>query len=454
MKKFKALLLIEVVLFVAACQAGNEVSRVAGETVPGIAGEVPTTGITVSPPAIQITGSAGELPSETIEPDTGREKVLVVVFVKDGNVHLWTKSDGERSLTTTGSVIAVKISPSRKMVAFTRQVDDFHAELWAIDIDGSNERRLVSISALDDLSFEVRDTNAVAVNPGQFEWHPDLPILAFNTQQVFDGPGSSLLNDLRWVNAKTGEILTILPPGSGGQFFYNSDGSQVAVSTPNSISLVEADGSNRRDVLVYDGVNTYSEYRFYAQPIWSPEGNFLRVAIPPSDPLAEPRLPTTLWYIPIDGSLASQVGSITAAPIVASEPIFSPDTARLIYLRETGEAAQNMNELHITNGDGSGDFVYQKAAQIILESWSTDSSRFTFQSGENQEMQLGGLTEGPTPLTDNPYGILDVRWVDAKSFIYIRDRGGIFDLILWNIKGSSTPIYEGFISPPVFDFMK
>ena len=446
--------MVLIVISVAACRSGNSSTDTVSETIPGITATSSKPSGLEPTPDIQITGSTGEIPSEATEPIIGKDRNLVVVFVKDGNVWIWTRKDGGKPLTTSGSVIAVKISPSSKMIAFTRQVDDFHAEIWAIDSDGANERRLVSISALDDLSFEVRDANAVAVNPGQFEWHPDFPVLAFNTLQIFNGPGLAWLNDLRSVDAKSGEILTILPPGSGGQFLYNSNGSQIALSTPTSISLVDANGSNRRDVLVYDAVNTYSEYRYYAQPVWSPEGDYLRIAIPPSDPLAEPRLPTTLWYIPTDGSLASRVGSISTAPIFSGEPIFSPDSAHIIFLREMGDPTLNMSELHMANGDGSGDFIYHKAAQIMLESWSTDSSRFVFRSEANQETQLGGLNITPIPLTDNPTGILDVKWVDAKNFIFIRDRGGIFDLVLWNMKGSSTPIYEGFISPPVYDFVK
>jgi len=446
--------MVLIVISVAACRNGDNLTGSLSETEPKITITSSKPSGLEPAPDIQITGSTGEIPSEVTKPITGKEKNLVVVFVKDGNVWIWTRRDGGKPLTSSGDVIAVRISPSSKMIAFTRQVDDFHAELWAIDSDGANERRLVSISALDDLSYEVRDANAVAVNPGQFEWHPDSPIIAFNTVQIFNGPGVAWVNDLRSVDARSGEILTILPPGSGGQFLYNSEGSQIAISTPTSISLVDADGSNRRDVLVYDAVNTYSEYRFYAQPIWSPNGDFLRVAIPPSDTLAEPRLPTTLWYIPTDGSLASRVGIISASPIFSGEPIFSPDTAYIIFLREMGDPNLNMSELHVANGDGSGDFVYLKAAQIMLESWSTDSSRFVFRSGENQETQMGGLNITSSPLTDNPTGILDVKWVDAKSFIFIRDRGGIFDLVLWNMKGSSTPIYEGFISPPVYDFVK
>ena len=160
----------------------------------------------------------------------------------------------------------------------------------------------MSVAELEELAAPYRDSNAAAVNPYQFEWISGTHEIAFNTHQVFQGPGFSVLDDLHVVNTDSNEIITILPSGMGGAFVYSPDATQIAISTPNSISLVNSDGSNRKDVLFYDLVNTDSEYRYYAHPVWDPSSEYLYVAIPPSDPLSEPRQETTLWYIPTDGS--------------------------------------------------------------------------------------------------------------------------------------------------------
>jgi hypothetical protein len=107
-------------------------------------------------------------------------------------------------------------------------------------------------------------------------------------------------------------------------------------------------------------VITYSEYRYYAEPVWAQDSSELRLALPPADPLAEARQPTAIWRIPANGEAAQQIGSVPAAPFFMQPVVFSPDFSHLLYLAETGEPAQNLSELYIANGDGQGAWVYQQ----------------------------------------------------------------------------------------------
>ena len=54
--------------------------------------------------------------------------------------------------------------------------------------------------------------------------------------------------------------------------------------TSGTIRLVNADGSERREAFTYTPVVTRSEFQYYAQPVWAPDSDCLRVAIPPADP--------------------------------------------------------------------------------------------------------------------------------------------------------------------------
>ncbi len=183
------------------------------------------------------------------------------------------------------------------MIAYLRPADDFHLEMWAIDVDGENERKLVSVADLDAIGGGVRDPSALAINPYRFDWVPGTHQLAYNTHQVFQGPGLSLLNDLNLVEADTLQKTNLLLSGWGGEFFYSPDGSQIAIVQPDKVILANADGSDYRPVMNYPAVTTYSEYRYYASPVWAADGKSLRLALPPVDPLATPRQPTSLWRI-------------------------------------------------------------------------------------------------------------------------------------------------------------
>lgn len=398
------------------------------------------------------------LPTSTAQPallPTPHESQIKVkvAYIKDGDIWLW--QDGlPAPLTDQGDAYALKISPDGKLIAYLRQVDAFHAEIWAVDISGENERRLVGISDLDTIGGGVRDASAVAINPFHIEWIPGTHRLAFNTHQVFDGPGLVLLNDLNTVDAVTGELKYILLSGWGGEFAYSPDGAQVALSTPDAIYLANADGGNYRKVLDYAPVITYSEYRFYASPVWSPDGTFLRVAIPPADPLAAPAQPTSLWRIDLDGSPAYQVGSLAAVPFFDTPVAYSPDCALLTYLLEYGSPADNQRELHIAKADGSGDWVYQKGRMLRFYGWSPDSRRFVFSVGEDQQAQIGSLDEAASPLVGEGINIMSVHWIDEQTYIFLQNNNQSFDLTLATLDGRLLVLDTIIDTPPALDAVR
>jgi len=390
--------------------------------------------------------------TDSIPPQPAIPSGLKVAYIKEGDIWLWSSDDTKSQLTSSGMVYSSNISDDGQVIAFLRQVDDFHAELWAINSDGTNERRLISVYDLDEMTADIRDPNSVAINPYHFDWVPGSHKVAFNTQQVFQGPGLFLFDDLRIIDADTYVFFTLLAPGQGGEFEYSPDGSQIAISTPTDLSLVDSNGGDRRNALPYDQVITYSEYRYYAKPVWMPDSLSLRVAIPPADPLAEPRLPTTLWYIPADGSLSYQMGSVVAEPFFSSEVSYSPDLSLIIFLRDTGAPSENTSELYIAKSDGSGEWVYQKAPLLQFKGWSPDASHFVFSRGEDWETQLGQVDAIPEPFTGDPHGIHNVRWVDANYFIYLRENIGTFDLLLQSLDGELVHIDSIPVPPTQYDY--
>ena len=105
------------------------------------------------------------------------------------------------------------------------------------------------------------------------------------------------------MDAESGEISLLLKAGEGGNFYYSPDGQQIALVTPEDISLINANLSNRRgSVLEYIPVITYSEYLYYAEPAWSPDSSHLLVDIPPEDPMKQPPDSHSIFRIPADGS--------------------------------------------------------------------------------------------------------------------------------------------------------
>ncbi len=319
-------------------------------------------------------------------------------------------------------------------------------------VDGENERLLVNIEALDTIAGGVRDPSAVGIIPYQFEWVPATHVLAFNTQQVFQGPGLSLLDDFHLVDADSLELKFVLLPGWGGVFSISPNGEKVALSTPDAVYLANLDGSEYVQAMTYAPVTTYSEYRYYARPVWSQDNQFLRMAIPPVDPLSEPAQPTTIWLIPTDGSPAVQTASVHALPYIESPVSFSPDLQFLVYLTESGAPTEVVREIYLAKSDGSGAGSYHKDRLLRFEGWAVNSSGFVFTVGEDQQFWFGSPDAPAKLLHGDPYNLVGFRWVDAQNYLYARLINENFDLYLSEMEGQDLLLDKQISSPPDFDF--
>ena len=243
------------------------------------------------------------------------------------------------------------------------------------------------------------------------------------------------MNDLNLVEADRLQKTNLLLSGWGGEFFYAPDGSQIAISQPDKLILAQADGSDYRPVMNYPAVTTYSEYRYYAMPFWEADGKALRLALPPVDPLAKPAQPTSLWRIVADGSQLQQVGSILAVPFFEQPAVFAPDLERIAFVKEVGQPAENLRELHLAANDGSGDWTYAKAAALRFLGWAPDASHFAYSLGDTQELWVGSLQETARQPGVGIDGVQDLRWVDNSRLLYWQASGASYDLYLAGLQG-------------------
>jgi hypothetical protein len=413
-----------------------------------VATETPTAEATATPPATA-TPAAEEPPatlSPTATPTPAAAPALRVAYVKDNNVWLWTADADPIALTQNGGVEDVILSDDGQRIAFKRG-----GQLWVVNSDGSDERQLVADADLAAIVPE--DATGIVVY--QVGWLPGSHTLLFNTSPQFDAPGLLLSDDLWLVDVATPELRNLLPPGEGGNFVPSPDGQQIAIIDPGSIDVIAADGSNRRQVLTYTPVLTYSEFQYYASPVWTAESDALRVAIPPADPLAATGQPTSIWHIPADGTPAQLLGNVTAAPF-GGDPIFSPDLNRIVYLveidPETGQRGVAVAEFG-SQGELTETLVYEEA--VGLDSWSPDGRTFVFMRPADGGMLtavLGAVDQEPIPLSEAGAVVVDVQWLDADSLILTRQAGEqTWDIVLRHLDGAETPIdiVTGF--PPAID---
>ena len=386
-------------------------------------------------------------PTETTEPTITPPSILRVAYIQAGNVWLWTEGVGAVQLTHGGQAVDVKISDDGLVVAFEKEFSYSEYELWAVNSDGTNERSLFD---LNDFAALLLMDGAIGTAAYQVDWVPGTHTLAFNTRPLFEGPGLISDNNLHLIDADTMEHTELLPNGQGGMFYYSPDGTHIAIVTPESINLVNADGLLRREMISYPNIYTYSEYAYYPTPLWLPDSSALMVAIPPQDPLGDVSAPTALWRLPVDGTAAVLVQNVVTAPFFISPVTFSPDGSQFIHLTHIGDETSNRRNLHITALDGSSTSIYA-SGEIWFSGWSPDSSHFAYSLGTPTNMQLGAVGSGSGPLTDTAI-VTDVFWVSENDILFEAGGSGNWEIRYGIPGGASVQVAYLGDEFPTFDF--
>ena len=400
--RFVSVLFIAIVLFLAGCSGGTDQPVLDTEMEEEILLPEDSSGDEVS-----VEGEGDDLPG-----------FLTVVYSQSGDLWVAIGFNAPRQITSGHFDQYPRLSPDGTKVLFQRDVKSSSAglyryELWVINTDGSDERRLVSAADLPGqmgYAMEAEEETMLDRLPQQVAWLEDSRRIAFNTL-LEAGYGVISFYDLWIADTKTGAVTRLLEDGDGGSFDYSPDGSKILVSNPNSVSLVNADGSERRQLVSYPFVNTASEYAYNPQPVWAPDGSYGLVAIASEEPFfADPYI--TLWRLPLSGE----------ATVISTLPgmnLFSTMDDKLWNAARTALAYTDIEyTLHIATLAGESLQIYGSADQFY--GWSSDDRYWLLSlSGE---ILLAGTDMELTPL-EMPEGDysdwFEVKWVSGADYVVL-----------------------------------
>ncbi len=156
---------------------------------------------------------------------------------------------------------------------------------------------------------------------------------------------------------------------------------------------------------------------YLARVDWSPDGTYLRAAIPlpPADPLAPGG---TLWHIPADGAPAHALETLAGEfSFISPEiPLYAPDLGHVAFVRDAGEPSARITELHIAGGDGAGDSLYDGGQSMQWWGWAPDSRRFIYSVGGSAF--LGEIGTGPRPLFSDVSSVFWPKWAGENQVIF------------------------------------
>jgi hypothetical protein len=301
-----------------------------------------------------------------------------------------------------------------------------------VNRDGSGETVIAPSNTWSDLyahpDLLYNDLSSTAFIPGTHR-------VLLNTRGIPEGPGSLKYDDLLMLDADTGALTTLLAPEAGGDFLISPDGRKVALTNPDSISLITTEGAVlRADAITFTPVITYSEYQYYPIGQWTPDSSAVGFAIPSSDPLA-PDTSGTLWRLPADGGPAVNTATISGGFFFTQGSLsaISPDLNWVLFLRETG--TPNVRNLFLAHLDGGAETLYA-AGGISWNGWAPDAALFAFGLDAPTNLQVGTPGSPPASLVSGT----KMRWANGTTYVYLSGSAGAWTLMRGSISGPAVAL--------------
>ena len=278
--------------------------------------------------------------------------IASVALTSNGKV-LQTGRQGSSELLATVELHGQTRLSSRPKVVFGSARNGKNHDIYAMDLDGSNQTRLTTSSAYDD----------------EPKWSPDGTRIAF----MSDRDGNFEIYSMNADGSNQSRLTN--NPAADGFPAWSPDGTKIAfvsgdLRNPASfeIYVMNANGSNRTRLTndsFIDGV-----------PAWSPDGTkivFMSGATNVFNPNS-----FEIFVMDANGGNRTQLTNNT---VVDGQPSFSPDGTKILFA--SGDAT-NPGGIEIYTMNTNGSNRTQLTTNTVTDafpSWSPDGTRIIFASG-------------------------------------------------------------------------
>ncbi len=275
-----------------------------------------------------ITPTPTDTPTSTLTPVGGGRGEIAFVSQRDGNPEIYVMNvDGSNVRRLTNNTVndtSPAWSPDGALIAFVSRRHG-NSEIYVMNADGSNVRRLTSHSAGD-------------FSPA---WSPDGKKIVFTSGR--DGTDTESNGEVYVMNAD-GSEQTRLTFSAGDDLhpIWSPDGAKIAFVSDRlsvgDIYVMNPDGSQPTRLTTQGGQD----------PAWSPDGSQIAY-------YAQRGPKIEIWVM---SPLATNQRRLTTAPAHAYHPVWSADGTRIAFVSDAAAhvldpADTSRLEIYVMNADGS-----------------------------------------------------------------------------------------------------
>ena len=252
--------------------------------------------------------------------------------------------------------VAAAVDSVTEKIVFTSTRIGGQQDIYTMNPDGSNQKRLTTRSASDI----------------EAEWSPDGTKIVFASRRA-SGHVSQIfvMNDDGSDQVQlTHTVVDNYDPT------WSPDGTKIALSINGRISAFYLSGGSAGQM-----TNGESD----SEPDWSPSGD--KIAFTRYERV-DNRWTSDIWIVDTDGT---NLVNLTDNPSLDFSPRWSPDGSKIVYSRRLDDYN---SEIFVINADGSGQTrLTHNSDSDFSPSWSPDGTKIVFVSYRPEDGDVYGWTE-------------------------------------------------------------
>jgi hypothetical protein len=290
MKKHSLFLVILLILIIACApqsKATSSPAPVFTNTPLATVTPLPTQTPEPTPASIPVIETPLESCTEIIEAKISNTGILEVIYADDTGfsqsaplskfgysnsiAKLWQWSDSTQMaipFPVPPNGFGLELSTDRHHIIFRRDNGENQSEIWVIDADGQNEKRLATFR-YDEIA--ARYSADLAKNGGfisyDYDWIPNKDKIFYSVDALI-GSGDYIpaVNDkFVLVDVNSGKKISLTIPADMEKFEFAPDGGQMAILTPSELQVLSTQ----------DGQVQFKIQTSLNDPTYSPDGKYI-----------------------------------------------------------------------------------------------------------------------------------------------------------------------------------